>query len=166
MKLFTTLLSALALATYSTTASPVVGADLAAVKRSELIVYSPTVIQPKQGAKWKIGSHQLVLWDTSNVPPGAEKNTGEILLGYDDGTGSENLDFGKSFLPSHFGRTFPAPPPNPSGTSFRSRAHIWGHCVPAFLRRSPPCQWFSDHEWKPLCQSTERDSKVHVFHRS
>ncbi|KAI0248623.1 hypothetical protein BJV78DRAFT_778497 [Lactifluus subvellereus] len=87
MQFLTTLLSALALAA-STTASPI-----SDPKRSELVVVSPTITSPHAGDSWPVGSNQNVTWDTSNIPPDGKNNTGTIVLGYDDGSGSENLDF-------------------------------------------------------------------------
>jgi hypothetical protein len=90
MQLLTTLLSALVLAA-STTASPA-----PATKREELIVVTPHIEIPTKGTVWITGSTELVKWDTSDIPPSGQNNTGTILLGYFDGTGSENLDFSKS----------------------------------------------------------------------
>lgn len=92
MQLFATLLTALALVS-SVTALPVAVSD--ASRRSEDIVFSPTIKTPSQGTVWKIGSKQVVTWDASKVPQGAEGNTGTIMLGYNDNTGSENLDYGE-----------------------------------------------------------------------
>ena len=93
MQLFTALLTALALVS-SVTALPVaVTSD--ASRRSDDIVFSPTIKTPSQGTVWKIGSKQVVTWDASNIPQGAEGNTGTIMLGYNDNTGSENLDYGE-----------------------------------------------------------------------
>jgi len=85
MQFFTLLLSALALAA-STTASPI---DIA--KRNADIVVTPTVFSPRKGSVWTVGSKQVVQWQTSRIPEGLN-NTGEILLGYNNGTPSENLD--------------------------------------------------------------------------
>jgi len=87
MQLFTALLTALALVSL-TTASPAP----AAIRRSEDIVFSPTVLTPKEGTSWQVGTKLLVTWD-STIPQGGEKNTGTIVLGFDNGTGSENLDY-------------------------------------------------------------------------
>ncbi|KAI9508336.1 hypothetical protein F5148DRAFT_1197422 [Russula earlei] len=83
MQLFTALLSVLALAS-STTASP--------VERSDLIVVTPAITSPTKGSTWKIASNQFVKWDTSRIPPSASNQTGTILLGFYNGTRSENLD--------------------------------------------------------------------------
>jgi len=91
MKFFTTFLTALAILS-STTALPVAVAPAAVIRRGADIVYSPTIQSPSKGTVWKAGSKQLVTWDTTSVPSGAEKNKGTILLGYLDNTGSENLD--------------------------------------------------------------------------
>jgi hypothetical protein len=91
MQLFTALLTALALVS-STTALPVAVAHDAS-RRSENIVYSPLIKSPSQGSVWKVGSKQVVTWDASNVPSGAEGNKGTIMLGYGDNTGSEHLDY-------------------------------------------------------------------------
>ncbi|KAI9465066.1 hypothetical protein BJY52DRAFT_762522 [Lactarius psammicola] len=87
MQFFTALLSALALAV-STTATPVHLAE-----RTELIVVSPHITSPTEGSIWPINSKQLVVWDTDNIPPSGENNTGTILLGYLDQDDSEHLDF-------------------------------------------------------------------------
>ncbi|KAI0289187.1 hypothetical protein BC826DRAFT_914883 [Russula brevipes] len=86
MQFFTLLLSALALAA-STTASPI---DVA--KRNADIVVTPTVFSPRKGSVWTVGSKQVVQWDTSRIPPEGLNYTGELVLGYNDGTQSENLD--------------------------------------------------------------------------
>jgi hypothetical protein len=91
MQLFAVLLTALALVS-STTALPVAVTPDAS-RRSEGIVYSPAIKSPSHGTVWKVGSKQLVTWDTSSLPAGAERNKGTIMLGYDDNTGSENLDY-------------------------------------------------------------------------
>jgi hypothetical protein len=56
--------------------------------------YEPTVLGPPEGAIWPVGSNQSVIWDTSNIPSGAENNTLLIVLGHFDEAdpGSENLD--------------------------------------------------------------------------
>jgi len=86
MQFFTAILSALALAA-ATTASPVHIAE-----RSELIVVTPTITKPAQGDEWPIGSTTQVCWKTHDIPPEASNYKGSVLLGYDDGTDSENLD--------------------------------------------------------------------------
>jgi hypothetical protein len=91
MQLFAVLLTALALVS-STSALPVAVTPDAS-RRSADIVYSPPIKSPSQGTVWKVGSQQLVTWDTSSVPAGAEGNKGTIMLGYDDNTGSENLNY-------------------------------------------------------------------------
>ncbi|KAH9953346.1 hypothetical protein BC827DRAFT_1146294 [Russula dissimulans] len=94
MQFFTVLLSALALAASTSTASPVL-ADVAAaaVKRSDDIVVTPAVTSPSQGSNWVVGTTQYVQWDTSNIPIQGRGQTGTLLLGYNDGkTSSENLD--------------------------------------------------------------------------
>ena len=91
MQFFTAILSALALAA-ATTATPVHVAE-----RSELIVVTPVITKPAEGDSWPIGSTQQVCWDTSDIPPEAKNYKGTFLLGYDDGTGSENLDTGELF---------------------------------------------------------------------
>ncbi|KAF8488646.1 hypothetical protein F5888DRAFT_1893003 [Russula emetica] len=91
MQLFTVLLTALALVS-STTALPVAVAHDAS-RRSEDIVYSPPIMSPSQGTVWKVGSQQIVTWDASSVPVGAEGNKGTIMLGYADNTESEHLNY-------------------------------------------------------------------------
>jgi len=87
MQLFTALLSALALVS-SATASPAP----AAIRRSELIVVTPAITQPSPGTTWLVGTTQNIMWDTSNIPPSGKNNHGVILLGFNNGTGSENLN--------------------------------------------------------------------------
>lgn len=88
MQFLTTLLSALVLAV-STTAT-----HIHTAKRSELIVVSPTITSPTAGVIWPVGSTQLVTWDTSDIPPSGQSNTGTILLGYyDNESSSENLNY-------------------------------------------------------------------------
>ena len=94
MQLFTALLSALALAA-SATALPAP----AAIRRSENIVISPPIFSPRAGDIWPINSVQTVEWDTTMFTGSAQNNSGTILLGYNDGTESENLDSSKSFGP-------------------------------------------------------------------
>jgi hypothetical protein len=50
-----------------------------------------------------------VTWDTANIPPSGQNNTGEILLGYDDGSEDEHLDYGKLPCPAHDGTTLTLP---------------------------------------------------------
>jgi len=89
MKFFTVILSALALAVSTTTATPVDA-------RAALIVVTPPVTSPKAGDIWTIGTGQLVEWDTSDIPDEAKDYTGTIVLGFDDGfSSSENLDYRK-----------------------------------------------------------------------
>ncbi|KAH9168462.1 hypothetical protein EDB89DRAFT_2073897 [Lactarius sanguifluus] len=88
MQFLATLLSALVLSV-STIATPIHVAE-----RSELIVVSPEVTSPTEGAIWPIGSKQPVTWDTSKIPPSGQNNTGRILLGYfQDDDDSEHLDW-------------------------------------------------------------------------
>jgi hypothetical protein len=114
---FTALLTALALAS-STTALPVAVAHDAS-RRSEDIVFSPLIKSPGQGTVWKVGSKQVVTWDASAIPPEAQGNKGTIMLGYDDNTGSENLDYGEYTV-------------HRRGRRYRFRAYM-------LLRRAPPC---------------------------
>jgi hypothetical protein len=88
MKFFTAIVSVLALAVSTTTATPIDA-------RAELIVVTPHITAPADGDVWTVGSEQLVQWDTSEIPDQAKSQTGTIVLGFDDGTGSENLDYGK-----------------------------------------------------------------------
>jgi len=94
MQFLTTFLSALALAASTTTASPIAAPapDPAAITaRSEFIVFSPQITSPSQGVTWPVGSQQTVQWDTSAIPLEGRNNTGFILLGFNNGTESENL---------------------------------------------------------------------------
>jgi hypothetical protein len=102
MQFLTTLLSALALAASTTTASPIAAPapDSAAIAaRSELIVFSPHITSPSPGVTWPVGSQQTVQWDTSAIPVEGRNYTGFILLGFNNGTESENLLVGKCSLP-------------------------------------------------------------------
>ena len=92
MKFFTAIVSVLALAVSTTSATPIDA-------RAELIVVTPHITSPADGDVWTVGSEQLVQWDTSAIPDEAKSQTGSIVLGFDDGTGSENLDYGKLPLP-------------------------------------------------------------------
>jgi len=91
MQLFTALLTALAIVSSASAFPVAVAPDTS--RRSEDIVYSPPITSPKQGAVWKVGSKQVVTWNASSIPQGAQGNTGTIMLGYNDNTGSENLDY-------------------------------------------------------------------------
>jgi len=89
MQFFTAILSALALAVSTTTATPVDA-------RGALIVVNPPVTSPKAGDLWTVGAAELVKWDTSGIPDQAKDYTGSIVLGFDDGfSSSENLDYRK-----------------------------------------------------------------------
>jgi len=82
------ILSALALAVSTTTATPIDA-------RAALIVVAPPVTAPKAGDVWNVGDEQLVQWDTSKIPDEAKSYTGTIVLGYyegDDDT-DEHLDY-------------------------------------------------------------------------
>ncbi|KAI0313936.1 hypothetical protein OF83DRAFT_1064633 [Amylostereum chailletii] len=52
-------------------------------------VWAPPVISPKQGNLWKVGSSQTVMWDTQNPPSRVTNYQGKLLLGFLDGSGSE-----------------------------------------------------------------------------
>ena len=90
MQLFTALLSALALIS-SVTASPAA----AVIRRSEDIVFTPQITEPTNGTIWVAGTTQEVMWDTSRIPKSGENYTGTIMLGFDNGTGSENLNYSR-----------------------------------------------------------------------
>src|SRR6266403_6512 len=142
LQLFAVLLTALALVS-STTALPV-AVTPAAIRRSEKIVYSPPIKSPSKGTVWKVGSKQIVTWDTSSVPSGAELNIGTILLGFQDNSGSENLDYSE-FPPRR------TPPPytiHREGRCFWFRADM-------SLRRTPPCKWLSADRRATIHHSTE-----------
>jgi hypothetical protein len=94
MQLFAVLLTAFALVS-STTALPLAVAPAGGIRRSEDIVYSPPIKLPNQETVWKVGSKQLVTWDATGIPQEGKGNKGMILLGHDDNTGSENLDYSK-----------------------------------------------------------------------
>jgi hypothetical protein len=89
MQLLYTLFSALALAA-SVTASPATAA-----KREELIAFAPPVIVPDARTVWRIGAKEIVEWDTSSIPSTAKGYTIDIVLGYIDHSGNENLNIGK-----------------------------------------------------------------------
>ncbi|KAF8469389.1 hypothetical protein DFH94DRAFT_221890 [Russula ochroleuca] len=118
MQLFTALLSALALIS-STTALP---APAVPVRRSEDIVVSPSIFEPAAGASWQISTTQYVKWQTSNIPQSARNYTGSIVLGFDDGTGSENLDYenplAHGFLLTSGGHPVTVPNVSPNNTYF------------------------------------------------
>ncbi|TFY81138.1 hypothetical protein EWM64_g2875 [Hericium alpestre] len=59
---------------------------------AERDVWSPPISSPSKGDVWTIGSTVTVSWDASNPPKTVTNNSGRLLLGYLDGTGSENLD--------------------------------------------------------------------------
>src|SRR5260370_7119542 len=94
MKLFRVVPRPFALVS-ATTALPPPVAPAGGIRRSEDIVYSPPIKLPNQETVWKVGSKQLVTWDATGIPQEGKGNKGMILLGYDDNTGSENLDYSK-----------------------------------------------------------------------
>ncbi|KAJ7195439.1 hypothetical protein GGX14DRAFT_545870 [Mycena pura] len=71
--IFTTLVSLLALAA---------AAAAAPLQPQELVVISPQIISPAEGDCWPSGSTQMVVWDTSKIPPEYMHNHGMILLGH------------------------------------------------------------------------------------
>ncbi|KZT23477.1 hypothetical protein NEOLEDRAFT_1069645 [Neolentinus lepideus HHB14362 ss-1] len=83
MTSFTTLFTALLVAASSVVAAP--------VQPVELIVFSPTITSPTQGAIWSANTTETVTWDTSNIPAEKQNSTGLLLLGYLENN-SENLD--------------------------------------------------------------------------
>jgi len=86
MKFFTTILTALAFAVSTTSATPI-------DERASLVVFSPQITEPAANAVWTVNTQQTVEWDTTHIPDDAKHNTGRILLGFSDGqTESENLD--------------------------------------------------------------------------
>jgi hypothetical protein len=121
MQLFAFLLTALAIVSLTTALPVAVAPDVS--RRSEDIVYSPPIKSPSQGTIWKVGSKQVVTWDATSIPQGAQGNKGIIMLGYDDDTGSENLDFGEYTIHRGWGW---------GDVCHRFRAYM-------SLRRTPPC---------------------------
>jgi hypothetical protein len=88
MKFFTAILSALAIAVSTTTATPINA-------RADLIVNLP-ISNPKEGEMWHPGTTQTVTWDPSGVPPQDNHYTGTIYLGYWSGHNQdEHLDLGE-----------------------------------------------------------------------
>ncbi len=80
----------------------------------------------------------------ASVPSGAELNIGTILLGFQDNSGSENLDYSE-FPPRR------TPPPytiHREGRCFWFRADM-------SLRRTPPCKWLSADRRATIHHSTE-----------
>jgi hypothetical protein len=75
MQFFTVILSALALAVSTTTATPL---DARAT-------FSLNITAPKEGDKWVAGTKQLVEWDTSNIPKSDKHDLCYIVLGHYDG---------------------------------------------------------------------------------
>jgi hypothetical protein len=89
MKFFTAILSALALAVSTTTATPIDA-------RAELLIIDPVITEPKNGDMWYPGTIQNVTWETSGIPPQASHKKGTILLGYwTEGSQEEHLEKGE-----------------------------------------------------------------------
>jgi hypothetical protein len=78
MQFFTALLSALALAASTTTASPITARQN----------YNPQILYPYGAEFWQAGSRQTVRWDLAEVHAHDFGLTGELFLGNDLG-GSE-----------------------------------------------------------------------------
>ncbi|KAI0050994.1 hypothetical protein FA95DRAFT_1535418 [Auriscalpium vulgare] len=55
-------------------------------------IWTPPVTYPKKGTSWSAGDTVTVTWDASNPPSRITNPTGQLLLGYLDSKGSENLD--------------------------------------------------------------------------
>jgi hypothetical protein len=89
MQFFTVILSALALAVSTTTATPL---DARAT-------YNLNIIEPKEGDTWVSSATYLVKWDTSDMPPTPKfaSNTGSIFLALfqDPGSPSPYLLYGE-----------------------------------------------------------------------
>lgn len=133
MQLFTILLTALALASWTTALPLALVPD--ASRRSDKIVYSPSIKSPNESTVWRTGTKQVVTWDTSSVPKGAEANKGTIMLGYDDNTGSEHLDYRESFL---FCSADPARRPCTNHIVVDLFFFYWSVLTCLLLHRTPP----------------------------
>jgi len=90
MQFFTAILSALALAVLTTTATPVDSDDRAGPSGA------PEILSPKAGDIWHVANTTaLVTWDPTLITKKTENYKdyiGSILLGFDDGTSSLHLD--------------------------------------------------------------------------
>jgi hypothetical protein len=86
---FTTLLSALLVASAVVSAAPV-------VKPISNLAYSPKITSPKIGDSWPAGSEQTVTWDTAHLPAEVQNYKGKLELGHPTAV-SENLNTGTWF---------------------------------------------------------------------
>src|SRR5260370_18371199 len=100
MKLFRVVPRPFALVS-ATTALPPPVAPAGGIRRSEDIVYSPPIKLPNQKTAWKVGSKQLVTWDATGIPQEGKGSKGMSMLGYDDDTRSENVDYSKLQFSKH-----------------------------------------------------------------
>jgi hypothetical protein len=75
MQFFTAVLSALALAASTTTASPI------AAREGSSYGFTPQILYPVGGESWPSGSSQTARWDTSGIPANASGLTGVLFLG-------------------------------------------------------------------------------------
>ena len=98
MQFLTTLLRTLALLASTTT---VTASSIAVRSEATSTVITPRITSPQKGDVWEVKSQQLVTWDTSQIPSSGVKDTGSIVLTFDD-DGSESFQSGK-----------PHPPPPP-----------------------------------------------------
>jgi hypothetical protein len=126
MMFFTTLLSALALAASTTTATPI-------TERGALLAVAPTITSPAGGEVWQVGSWQTVAWDTLDIPAEALNYTAEIFLGFSDGeTPSENL----------FCKLLPTPTRHRNGDL---KTHFFCMYVQPYMQ---PIQWRKAFGWR------------------
>ena len=102
MRFFTAILSALALAVMTTTATPI-----DSNKDGAITLTVPDILSPKAGDIWYVANTTaLVSWDPTAIPHEAGINKtfiGTLLLGHDDGDtsfASDSLDVSKSRRPA------------------------------------------------------------------
>jgi hypothetical protein len=94
MKFFTAILSALALAVSTTSATPIDGL--------QNVTFPLNIMYPATNVTWVVGSQYPILWDTTENPVDVLDNTGTLFLAYTEGLG------GPSFFKS---KLFSLPPP-------------------------------------------------------
>jgi len=94
MQFFPAILSALALAVLTTSATPIDSDE-----DEGPIIGPPEVLEPEAGDTWVVGTQQLVGWGAAveaDLIEDPTLYTGTIVLGFEDGkTSSENLDTSK-----------------------------------------------------------------------
>ena len=128
MQPFTALLSVLAIVS-SATALP--NADAAGESRPVgkgpgPVVIFPGWVNPKNGTVWKIGSEQLVQWNTTFTPPSITAETANLMLGfYDSYQNGSAVVYSSKF---HFG---------PLSTHYRNWAIHCRSVLKSYFRRAP-----------------------------